>query len=420
MADDVMMTFDPQPFVDAIDNVIFAMSNLEDKADEITQAIDGIADSMGSTGETTKNVSRGIQQSVTGVVARLAILKTAFDGIRRVISEIPEIGQAFNIARDIILKNFLFPLRQQLLPVLQGILDWVRDNRSQFARWGQIVANVFRVAFNFAKRLAEGVGVIFRAIQQVLTGIFGLPPNLEDAINVILFKLAATAEFIGQLLGPVFDLLGQAIVGLEPVFNLIQDILEAALRVSVALGEGFLSGLDIERITAGLSRIAVAIGRIIFGTEDAEETIKRWEDAFRSIGEFIGGAFTSAIEFIANIIEGIVTGIEKAAEFLGITSPPEARGTGADRRRNPKTPVQPIDDPIPSPPPVPRAGANTPGLSNIGGGSKNITVTSSLNIDGVQINVTEGNAEQAGKNFISGMDISFREQIIADMERVGI
>lgn len=383
---------------------------------------------LGSMQSRAKDVSQGIVNSVGKVVGKLAVLKIAFESIKSVLNEIPEIGQAFEIAKDIFFKNFLFPLRQFLLPILQDVLDWVRDNRSQFVKWGQIVANAFRVVFQFAQQFWNVLETVFGLIQKVLTGIFGLPPNFEDAINVILFKLAAIASFVGELLEPVFQTLSEAFDKLNPFFESIKNIVSGLLQIAEAFGEGFLSGLDLDKIVNSFNSIGESISRIIFG-EDGKSGLQAWQSIFERLGRVVSTTVVSAfmvlegvVKAIADIIDGIRAFFEDPGkaiqDLLGIQDSDVGDRTRdfetINERARERLRARGID--VPTPP----AQAGTPGVDSLGTNLGRVNnVESSVNIDTINVSVTEGDAERAAENYISGIDIGIRNQFVSDQERFG-
>lgn len=441
MADDVVFTFDEKPFINGIRAAIKEMGALEKRSDETTQ---------------------GILKSVTGVVARLAVMKVAFQGIRSAIAEIPEIGQAFNIAKDIILKNFLFPIRQAVLPVLQNILDWVRDNRSAFVRWGGIVVNIFRTAATVARQLFDAIRTIGRAVGGLIRDVFGLPETFEQSVNVILFKISALSIFVGNLLRPVSDAIARVIEQLTPFVQRLRDVVMQVVEISVqlatAFGEGLLRGL--EGVREPINRIRDALIRI--GQTIIENTggIEGWRNAFERLGELVGTALTLAFQGLAFIVEGIAAGIEAMARtvredlipfFRDLFTREEGepgffgRLFGRNREEEIEESVQRSQQGSSPPTPqrdqrvdprfqhlqsaenqkragrVSRAGGDAASiLAGQPGTGGNTTINNSVTIPGMTLNVTEGNAEQAGRNFAAGINVAVTDEVTRDQLRAGV
>ena len=439
MADDVVFTFDETPF---------------------TRGIEAATKSMQSMENVAQSVTRGIVRSVTGVVARLAIMRTAFQAVRSAIAEIPEIGQAFNIAKDIILKNFLFPIRQAVLPVLQNILDWVRDNRSAFVRWGGIVVNIFRTAATVARQLFEAVRVIGQAIGRLIRNVFGLPETFEQSVNVILFKISALSIFVGNLLRPVSDAIARVIEQLTPFVQrlreVVMQVVEISVQLATAFGEGLLRGL--EGIREPINRIRDALVRI--GQTIIENTggIEGWRNAFERLGELVGNALTLAFQGLAFIVEGIAAGIEAMARtvredlipfFRDLFTREEGepgffgRLFGRNREEEIEESMERSQQIAPPPPQrdqrvdprfqhlqsaenqkrtgrVSRAGGDAASiLAGQPGTGGSTTINNSVTIPGMTLNVTEGNAEQAGRNFAAGINVAVTDEVNRDLLRAG-
>src|ERR1035437_3502623 len=89
---------------------------------------------MGKIGELGKTSAKGSSESadttakgVTKWMMNFTILSGAIKGIMGSVKEfIPEIGQTLETSKNIIAKNFMMPLRKEMLPILQGVLNWVR------------------------------------------------------------------------------------------------------------------------------------------------------------------------------------------------------------------------------------------------------------------------------------------------------
>lgn len=439
MADDVVFTFDETPF---------------------TRGIEAATKSMQSMENTARSVTRGIVRSVAGVVARLAVMKAAFQGIRTAIAEIPEIGQAFNIAKDIILKNFLFPIRQAVLPVLQNILDWVRDNRSAFVRWGGIVVNIFRTAATVARQLFDAIRIIGQAVGRLIRDVFGLPQTFEQSVNVILFKISALSIFVGNLLRPVATAISRIIEQLTPFVQKLREVVAAVVEISIqlatAFGEGLVRGL--EGVREPINRIRDALRSI--GQTIVENTggIDRWRNAFERLGELVGTTIRLAFQGLAFIVEGIAAGIESMAQTIRNDLIPFFRDLFTREEGEPgffgrlfgRNREEEIEESLqrnqPPPPPPEREQRvdprfqhlqsaenqkRTDRVSRAGGDAASIlagqprtggstTINNSVTIPGMTLNVTEGNAEQAGRNFAAGINVAVTDEVTRDQLRAGV
>lgn len=424
MAEDVVFTFDETPFVRGINNATDAIGDMEDRADQTT---------------------RGIIRSVVGVVAQLAILKTAFEGIKSVLGEIPEIGQAFGIAKDIILENFLFPLRQAVLPILQDILDWVRDNRSLFVRWGETVVGIFRVGAQIVGAFANALNIVFDAIQKVLREVFGFPATFEETINLILFKLSAVAIFIGQLLEPVAQFLADILEDATPLIDSLTDAVNFIGEIATSLAGGFLRG--IQGIREPIQEIINAVTEVIDTIIGGESNLESWKSIFDGIGEVLGGtikialnAIATVVKFLAALLRPIIIfvrdGIQNLIDplfgeggllrgLVDFFSPPDPeererrRGLSQEQRQR----VRDLEEEaFGSNPMHGAAQASTQNQSAFPPGNPLYSAPSVHNevrISGMTIQVTEGNAEQAGRNWARGVNEELTDAVTRDLMRGG-
>lgn len=262
MADrDVAFTFDPNSFQNGVNQIVGAMGALAKKS---------------------SNVAAQVTKGFSGVLKKVGLVGLAVKSVKFVLDQIPEVGKAFGIAKDIFFKNLFYPLRRFLMPLLQKMLNWVRDNRGMFAKWGAALVNVFRVVgrgvqivFDFGKKILD-------TVRRIFSFIFGDTRNsIEDIINVITFKLAAVVNFIKILFEPIINTI---LSGIEKLSKPVGDL----LALVGGLVEDFLLWVT--------------------GSEDLGE-------AFEKIAEFINGAFKLAFDLITGTLEKAVEVIQW---FIGI------------------------------------------------------------------------------------------------------
>lgn len=324
---DVDFTYDTTGFVNGLKNIA-----------------SGIADVTKNTVNMAKNVSKG----VINAVAKLGLLKLAFNGIRSAIQRMPEIGKGFNIAKDIILKNFLFPVRKAILPVLQKFLDWVRDNRTMFVKWGQTLVTIFTVVskaignvIDLGKRLIHSFGDFFNRT-------FGTNiKSFQDLLNILSFKFAVVVEFLKRLLAPIVNTIKPLIETLvenigkiwEPVSNIAKHLVDIATSLltanengnslvtifqdimgfvgdaakwSAEMVESFIKGFKpyISPVVDQIAKIAKSFKEIwssIFGSSDK---LQGWKSLFEFIGEVIGVTLVAAFEHIADMMKTIEASVK--------------------------------------------------------------------------------------------------------------
>ena len=280
--EDVTLTFDPGTFqkgIEAINNGLDTMNKNFDKFSK----------------EGTKKVQK-VGLSAMNLVKSLAPIGIAFLGIRKAIRQIPELGRTFSIAANIMTKQLLWPLRRELLPLLQKFLDWVRDNRSMFLRWGNAIANVFRII----KSIISGVWEFIKKFWETLSGhletIFGRTTNsVSEMVNLILFKIASVIEFIKVMFSPLAKFFGN-VMGtiIKSVKNFLSSFVE---------GLGDL-GPELKMIVGWIKELATWLFR-------AFENTNLLTKAFKILGGLIGTVVGTAIRGLVEVIDSLITGLQK-------------------------------------------------------------------------------------------------------------
>jgi len=333
--EDVGFTFDPQPFLGGLKQVSQGLGRLGDR-----------------TVAATKSMGHAFMGALLKVEAIKYALKGAFNGMKQYM---PEIDKTFSIAKDIFLKNLLWPLRQAIAPYLQKLLDWVRDNRAAFVKWGAVLANVFKVAVALVKTLWGALKNIISLFQPFINKIF--KGGLSDFVNLILTKIAMLVAWLGVGIerlsakaGPIikdvisivtnianavwtaatnfFKALGDLQIGatVSGFFKAIKDMTESkdfqklAGTIGTLAGQiagevwrdatAFFSGLSawLRPAVSALSDIAGSIKSIwdkIFGT-----TGGGLNTFFRYLGDFAGGAITGALRLVETLLDAIVAIID--------------------------------------------------------------------------------------------------------------
>ena len=134
----VTFTFDAGPFEKVINKMVDTLDVFKNEA----------LKKMDETSEKSKSsIFGGVLKANLYTEAIKKILSILFSGFTAFYNKfkefVPEFTKTFSVASDIFFKNLFWPLRQYLLPYLQKLLDWVRDNRKMFIAWGGVLVNVF-------------------------------------------------------------------------------------------------------------------------------------------------------------------------------------------------------------------------------------------------------------------------------------
>lgn len=298
MAEDLTFTFDTEPFKKGIDAVSKGMQGLK---------------------TSTTKVAKGIARGLTKVALKIGGLFVAFKGIKGMLKSMPEIGESFGIAKDIFLKNFLYPLRKQVMPLLQKLLDWVRDNRTTFVKWGQTLANIFTSIVSGVKRVIGFASKLVEGFIGFSNAIFGTQiRNVQDLFNLISFKFAAIITFITGIIDTIRVSMSDSdsIFGniLSNVKGIVDNIVTLAKNLFSANGDG-------NSLVTVFKSIAETAG-IIF--EKVTGFVKSFLDGFVPAVKNLATPLQGIVEKIQEIFSNILGGergdrIKKLFEVIGNT-----------------------------------------------------------------------------------------------------
>lgn len=272
--DDVGFTFDPKPFLNALKQIGGGM----DKTKKAVQK------STADIGKSFMWAMTKAQLMATGIIA---IGKS----IKNVVNEqIPEIGQAFGIAKEIIFKNLFWPLRQQIVPMLQKMLDWVRDNRTMFVKMGEVIVSIFRTGWTIAKTFVGALSPVFDALKKLVGFNKG---DWMDGVNLVMAKVATVAIYLGMALKPVIDFLS-GIVSKIADSGIIKTFVDLAMAVGKVAWEGltgFLAGISgsgaIESILSNIKGLGEAFTSLFSAWSDKKNGATMYT-VFEKIGSAVG------------------------------------------------------------------------------------------------------------------------------------
>jgi hypothetical protein len=286
---DDMFTFDTTPFMNGLKKISSGMTTMRQNA---------------------QAMAKGVSKGMMNVVSKIGLVALAFKGVKSVIKEMPEIGKTFGIAKNIIMKNFLFPLRKAVFPLLQKLLNWVRDNRAMFVKWGQSLVNVFKTVGGWIKEfitLGKQVGNVFL---DFINKTFGSEiKSFQELLNVISFKLAVVVEFLKIALKPVFTFI-------KDLANFLGGIFVNAVETAISLFSGFLTGIKgIGEPLTGIYNKIKSIAENLFKANTQGNSLKT---VFQTIGEVLGGITKFIAEMVDSFLGGLKPAIEEIASPLQI------------------------------------------------------------------------------------------------------
>jgi len=273
---DVSLTFDNKMFLKGLEGISKKLESL-----------------VGSTEKTTEKISKGVSISAMSFLKINAALSVAKMGISRLMSNIPEIGQTFKIAGDIITRNFLWPLRQQLMPYLQKFLNWVRDHRAMFVKWGGVLTSVFNLVVVGIKAAINILKPFYDAAMKFFKGLFGsTAESIDKMLNIVTFKIAAVMVYLEAVLRPV----------MENLANIMLRIAESIISFAEGFGN---ASKDIQYtipLLQELMKTLKELSDVLFGAGEG----------WKALGYIIGNIVIPFANGLLLILVGIVKTLKLA------------------------------------------------------------------------------------------------------------
>lgn len=387
-----------------------------------------VSKGMGQLVKNASNMAKNVSKGVVSAIAKIGLLSLAFKGIQKAISEMPEIGKAFGIAKDIISKNLLFPLRKAVFPLLQRFLDWVRDNRAMFVRWGQNLVNVF-------ESVSGAVGQIINLGKELVSGfsgffdrIFGSSvKNINELFNILSFKFSVAVTFITSIANEVLKNLAPL---LDPLLDLFGNIFNFVTEAAGSIIGALMPAL--KEIIPVLTDIFKSINDIVELLFSSEDSLNTWKDVFsflsKGIGENLLKAFKD-IESIINNIKEAITFIESSIKSIisGKAFEIKAPDIGKFFRDFAKFSTggfltEKVQDVI-----ITKKGEviqTSPedtimAFKGLGGERAPAPVNISVDFRGMQLNIQSATREEA-ERFSEDIVTTFRRQLTLELERTGV
>jgi hypothetical protein len=411
---DVEFTFSPASFIKGFKKITQGVVSMGGKLKEKAKSISGKFTSFFSGAkEESKKVTKGTQdisKAVFGAMTKFAIIggivKGVFNKAVGAVKEfLPEIGVSLGIVKDIMFKNLFWPLRKQLLPILQKMIKWVQNNRGTFVKWGQVLANIFSVIITGAKAVIRFVSAIFKGFFSTLKGIFGgSKKSFTEFVNVLTFKLALLAEFMGAIFEPIGEKVGK-IFG--EIVNAVSEFQESVFGAFTKVSES-LSFSVFEDFKSILDDILVAA--------------RAMGPAFKVLGDVVGRVLvpvfvtlTQSLKGIFKLLTGIFDLISGAKGFSEIGNELKEffKGAGSKIKESVIKSVTADDALIKKDGTVVKLNPLDNVLATKGNplaGKGGV----SLQVGDINMNVTEGSAKRAGENFATGMMNKLKDNLILD------
>lgn len=300
-----------------------------------------ITNHMSKAMQQFSKIAKSVMGSVSGAISKVAGV------LKNVAKQMPEIGMTFQRSKQIMVREFLYPIRQLIVPYLQKMLDWVRDHRIMFAKWGTQVTQVLKVVIYVGKQLWGVFTDMYKVLTESLQKGLGTSfKSIDEFINVLALKVSVITLYMGTLIEALwekiqptfsyvvekggeilkfFQNLVQAWIGLDShgnsIFTALDHIYNVFDMLIHAVGEaivGFFEGLfeplskimtPITHIAEGLERLLVAVG-----LNDASGI----RSAFKGLGNIMGKGVLTSLYAMAQALDTVILAVQTLASSAGI------------------------------------------------------------------------------------------------------
>jgi hypothetical protein len=468
--EDIILTFDSKPMERGLDKAEARVETFAEEVEKTSRNMKPIdpykkKKMKKEADEAEKNVkqksksmglSLGKLAIVGGLVAgAIGLIKKAIDGI-------PEIGMTFKAMGRIISRNLLWPLRKQLIPILQKVLDWTRNNRGMFVKWGSVILNIFislKTIFGAVLRIVKS---LINGLKKSLKGLADFAKkDIVDVINILVFKLTALFLILEQKLSPIFEFIGEGLgeiatifgeffkeledIGvIDAFFKVLSDIsslvgdnlvlafesFKTALKLVTSLLSGFFKGLsEVEGLEESWDTFVETMSKALTILTDLVKIIgEKLSPVFRVLGKILGNVIGFHLKAMLDTVSGISKAIETLFKLGQKDIKKQTKGgyvdeTGRYVRTNDAI-LRPDGTIVETNPKdtliaMKESKSAFANLSGQGGTQSAPKKEITINIGDIKLQVTEGNAENAGRNFAKGLDEEMRIALMNDRINTG-
>jgi len=285
--DDVTLTFNPGMFLDALGKINLGLETMD-------KNFKSFSDKSKARAQKTKT-------SAISIAKGIGLAKVAMAGLNKLMAQVPELGRTFSIVGNIVTKNLLWPLRQELIPILQSVLDWVRDNRAMFLRWGNVLRNIFVAIKNLASGIIRIVKRIWDGFLSGIERAFNTSMGkMSDLANLMIFKISAVVNFLIITLEPVADIVANLFVKMAVnVANFVEGFMEGFGDIGGVLTDAMESLTDLLNLLDRLGGSGETLGKV-----------------FKTLGFILGTVVGGAIRTALTLLDGLVMAVNTTVGFV--------------------------------------------------------------------------------------------------------
>ena len=311
MNEDIELTFDEKPFQNSIENMIDSLEKLNDtmaaSMDKLDKHFEKTNDSADDLIKKTKKNAKNQKdneknnnkvalsfKNILGLATKFFGIQTTISGI---LNKIPEIVQTFKIVSDIIFKNLLWPIRQMLLPYLQKIVDWAKNNRSLFVIIGTVIRNVFIAAGSIIKQTFDLLSKLVKSIQNSVGNLIKISTTkLTEMINVTIFKIVGLFTILKIKLESLMDPLGK----------FIGEIIKLVNKFVKSFSDSFLKAFEDLGIMKDVNSLFSEFKNLI---ELITPLLNKFSPVIEKIAEVLGSFVAVSIKGTISSIKNLITSL---------------------------------------------------------------------------------------------------------------
>lgn len=241
--------------------------------------------------------------------------------------QMPFLSQAFDMAGKVLMANLVYPLAQELMPLVIQLFQWVQEHRVDFVQLGTVLVSIFRLA-KFA--ITETIGMLTTFWDTFTASIGAGKLTLMDFIdfmNFIVLKVALVFTIIKILLKPLMGAIGEIFgfvwkKAIKPFIDGFTEGLGKSFPALIRQFKGLMASLEpaILMVKDAWKAMELPVTSIAskFGVFFASNNpIMLWLKA-------LVWALTTAVKLWVEMIKGIDGAIDSFKRFFGLTGKFEA------------------------------------------------------------------------------------------------
>ncbi|MDR2193875.1 MAG: hypothetical protein LBP19_05330 [Treponema sp.] len=285
---------------------------------DITPFMNGLKQVSQGFTKTFSDVAKIGKSIANAIITPFQILK------KEALNAMPIVGQMIDFAKDVITRNLFAPLQRELIPILQKIMKWITDNRTMFVKWRQVIANVFKGIWEFAKILFDVVKSIIDMITRSLMNHFGGAfASIEELVNTIVWKVTMIMLFLAESFKSILP-------QFQPLIDTLTNYVSQAVGKFVEIGSSMLKAFNegdnfkklIEAVNSAMQGIASVIDAVVTGISNLIIQLLLPDEAGNTFGDVVkslGDLALSAGQLLASGITGFFEGFNKAIDPVSTT-----------------------------------------------------------------------------------------------------